>query len=107
MSAAEATTARIEIKRPAFTSCLMCIPKGTPAARIMFPKAPGSPSIGRAEQGVLEAARIEAALLQHADAGDDGIADRDRKSTRLNSSHLGISYAVFCLKKTTRHNLLR
>src|ERR1039458_2854200 len=29
----------------------------------------------------------------------------DRKSTRLNSSHLGISYAVFCLKKktTTRH----
>src|SRR5437899_8055935 len=26
-------------------------------------------------------------------------AQRDRKSTRLNSSHLGISYAVFCLKK--------
>src|SRR5262245_62662050 len=26
----------------------------------------------------------------------------DRKSTRLNSSHLGISYAVFCLKKKTR-----
>src|SRR5258705_10177949 len=26
-------------------------------------------------------------------------APRDRKSTRLNSSHLGISYAVFCLKK--------
>src|SRR5947199_7863474 len=25
--------------------------------------------------------------------------DGDRKSTRLNSSHLGISYAVFCLKK--------
>src|SRR5262245_62881783 len=28
---------------------------------------------------------------------DQGI-DGDRKSTRLNSSHLGISYAVFCLK---------
>src|SRR5690349_23085053 len=26
-------------------------------------------------------------------------ADRDRKSTRLNSSHVEISYAVFCLKK--------
>src|SRR5262245_62687176 len=26
-------------------------------------------------------------------------AYKDRKSTRLNSSHLGISYAVFCLKK--------
>src|SRR5262245_62305514 len=29
----------------------------------------------------------------------DGSAHLDRKSTRLNSSHLGISYAVFCLKK--------
>src|SRR5262245_65237757 len=28
----------------------------------------------------------------------------DRKSTRLNSSHLGISYAVFCLKKKNIHN---
>src|SRR5262245_64725252 len=28
----------------------------------------------------------------------------DRKSTRLNSSHLGISYAVFCLKKKTNEN---
>src|SRR5256885_6469493 len=28
-----------------------------------------------------------------------GGSDRDRKSTRLNSSHLVISYAVFCLKK--------
>src|SRR5262245_6439154 len=28
-----------------------------------------------------------------------GSGGRDRKSTRLNSSHLGISYAVFCLKK--------
>src|ERR1039457_507513 len=27
----------------------------------------------------------------------------DRKSTRLNSSHLVISYAVFCLKKKTKH----
>src|SRR5437899_8717114 len=27
----------------------------------------------------------------------------DRKSTRLNSSHLGISYAVFCLKKKIKH----
>src|SRR5262245_64387843 len=27
----------------------------------------------------------------------------DRKSTRLNSSHLGISYAVFCLNKKKQH----
>src|SRR3712207_8359795 len=29
----------------------------------------------------------------------DARRDRDRKSTRLNSSHANISYAVFCLKK--------
>src|SRR6266850_4626654 len=35
------------------------------------------------------------------DAGDDRAGAADRKSTRLNSSHLVISYAVFCLKKKT------
>src|SRR2546426_8306880 len=30
---------------------------------------------------------------------------RDRKSTRLNSSHLVISYAVFCLKKKKKKNI--
>src|SRR5690242_21596598 len=40
------------------------------------------------------------------------IGARDRKSTRLNSSHMSISYAVFCLKKkktnnTTKHNTER
>src|SRR6266511_4494931 len=29
---------------------------------------------------------------------------RDRKSTRLNSSHVKISYAVFCLKKKKKNN---
>src|SRR5690554_7450145 len=32
---------------------------------------------------------------------------RDRKSTRLNSSHVRISYAVFCLKKKTRTETAR
>src|SRR5205814_9930829 len=48
----------------------------------------------------------EAALVR---VHDDGVVEHevvlrtplDRKSTRLNSSHLGISYAVFCLKKKT------
>src|SRR5258707_11204945 len=35
-----------------------------------------------------------------ADGGED--SDADRKSTRLNSSHANISYAVFCLKKKKR-----
>src|SRR5690606_41888322 len=48
------------------------------------------------------AAALEGCLPQHVavrvlDAGDEV----DRKSTRLNSSHVKISYAVFCLKKKT------
>src|SRR5437868_11364872 len=45
-------------------------------------------------------------------AGDRALADvatalgeaTDRKSTRLNSSHVSISYAVFCLKKKNRNS---
>src|SRR2546422_3687593 len=35
------------------------------------------------------------------------VADSDRKSTRLNSSHGYISYAVFCLKKKKKHVIVR
>src|SRR3989442_10042479 len=34
----------------------------------------------------------------------DGVWKIDRKSTRLNSSHVRISYAVFCLKKKKRNS---
>src|SRR2546428_9265685 len=37
--------------------------------------------------------------------GDRRVDQRDRKSTRLNSSHDQISYAVFCLKKKIRRTL--
>src|SRR5262245_64769038 len=40
-----------------------------------------------------------AGIARYACAADSLAATTDRKSTRLNSSHLGISYAVFCLKK--------
>src|SRR3712207_7985309 len=36
----------------------------------------------------------------------DGVLLLDRKSTRLNSSHANISYAVFCLKKKKRTSTL-
>src|SRR5262245_35168630 len=38
-------------------------------------------------------------ILDDKGTGFAGPGEEDRKSTRLNSSHLGISYAVFCLKK--------
>src|SRR5262245_64327483 len=54
-------------------------------------------------QGILGRLRE---ILKQTDAAQDVEAqsflrEADRKSTRLNSSHLGISYAVFCLKKKT------
>src|SRR5260221_6610268 len=52
-----------------------------------------SSSNGRFERTVRNALRNNAT-----GSGDENIA-RDRKSTRLNSSHTVISYAVFCLKK--------
>src|SRR5258707_11060911 len=44
--------------------------------------------------------------LRAGQVGDDVVdgAALDRKSTRLNSSHANISYAVFCLKKKTRRD---
>src|SRR3712207_7184666 len=38
--------------------------------------------------------------------GEQATAPQDRKSTRLNSSHANISYAVFCLKKKKHNNTL-
>src|SRR5437773_5445281 len=39
--------------------------------------------------------------------GESGRGDgADRKSTRLNSSHITISYAVFCLKKKKKKNII-
>src|SRR2546426_7673604 len=44
---------------------------------------------------------VAAAVVGLAGAEVAGRGEGDRKSTRLNSSHLVISYAVFCLKKQT------
>src|SRR5258708_28224859 len=43
--------------------------------------------------------------VEHRDGRANGVTTtRDRKSTRLNSSHQIISYAVFCLKKKKKEN---
>src|SRR3712207_8448721 len=60
-------------------------------------------------------ARRAAACRLHAERAAHRQQAEDRKSTRLNSSHANISYAVFCLKKKKithsdlcrRHDLLR
>src|SRR5205814_7368236 len=81
-----------------------------------------SPTVSTCMTGPLEGLPLDqrAALLPHELGGvvrsagglarrtaplptSEGV-DPDRKSTRLNSSHLGISYAVFCLKKKKQHS---
>src|SRR3712207_6853714 len=67
---------------------------------------PGVPfrEFGRAVVPQRQAALLLVAQAGTADGdqlGPVGI-DEDRKSTRLNSSHANISYAVFCLKKKKR-----
>src|SRR3989442_9849934 len=52
---------------------------------------------GRASTTTMAVGTLKAASLDRQCSSSD--ASRDRKSTRLNSSHVRISYAVFCLKK--------
>src|SRR5437879_6710787 len=71
-----------------------------PPSSILFPYT----TLFRSHVGVraLEAAqKLDAGHIRHALIGHDDqrMPEIDRKSTRLNSSHRCISYAVFCLKK--------
>src|SRR5258708_17816411 len=97
-----------------------------PPRSTLFPYTTLFRSIGRIEQQLDEREAALLATAQDADALEDVIAakqkaaedgadellgdalgrvERDRKNTRLNSSHQIISYAVFCLKKK-RHTAL-
>src|SRR5256885_6505395 len=76
----------------------------------LFRSDPGKEVVGAVELGV---APLEGEVVPVKGVRDDGASRvpanhagvvvrslvKDRKSTRLNSSHLVISYAVFCLKK--------
>src|SRR3712207_8358442 len=69
-------------------------PRDRPEARPPAPRAARDRPAGRAEVPH-EPAHVLPVLGRRADVPDPP----DRKSTRLNSSHANISYAVFCLKK--------
>src|SRR5262245_62486659 len=96
--------------------CSLTWPKNGPVRRVFFlillallgaafeARGEGRPAAPSADGNCNVAAdtqrwtKQEIFVWQRVCAG--AIADfKDRKSTRLNSSHLGISYAVFCLKK--------
>src|SRR5438445_3050532 len=61
---------------------------------------------GAPRHGPLREARradLDPRVSRHPDLEETARGPQDRKSTRLNSSHANISYAVFCLKKKKKN----
>src|SRR3712207_8912157 len=77
----------------------------TPLFRSARARRRGRVAVGRpAAAGEQEdERRPEQSAPGHETSPRRATAVRDRKSTRLNSSHANISYAVFCLKKKTNY----
>src|SRR2546426_7646584 len=78
-----------------------------PPRSTLFPYTTLFRSIQRVEPRA-EVGPLDTRVLQQHEHRDEHLhvsaERRDRKSTRLNSSHLVISYAVFCLKKKKKTN---
>src|SRR5689334_220313 len=87
-------------------SSLHVIPESSPEAMRAFAAAhlrpglkPGDFLTNKADYPTGDTADVYRAVLDTLYVSKDGFPGQDRKSTRLNSSHSSISYAVFCLKK--------
>src|SRR3712207_7089605 len=70
----------------------------TPRRRSSSHRRDTAPAVGSSGQAPIVTGEEDP--LAHVPASDSAVP-ADRKSTRLNSSHANISYAVFCLKKKT------
>src|SRR3712207_7556445 len=74
------------------------------------PHGPDASAEARAQASLLSESEdaVEVEVLrrpEHRMTADGGDGHLDRKSTRLNSSHANISYAVFCLKKKKKKKI--
>src|SRR5207249_6045988 len=76
---------RVTIVAIVFAEGLAVITQNDPK-RLLVKTSTSQPVNARAQRDIAVAERV-------------AVPQRDRKSTRLNSSHVSISYAVFCLKK--------
>src|SRR3712207_9173595 len=66
----------------------------------LFCDGQASTQLGAGDQVVVRRSPHDVLLIEDPDTRQwRSLAEKDRKSTRLNSSHAYISYAVFCLKK--------
>src|SRR2546422_7833926 len=86
----------------------VCAPRGEPVQEPRHPRIRVSTPVIRVhEPGHARAPRCQGRFVPHAAVRVHyvgGDRAKDRKSTRLNSSHGYISYAVFCLKKNSTDN---
>src|SRR5690625_7118994 len=92
-----------------YNSCVIHLMTRVPPVSTLFPYT----TLFRSKRGRMQLDRVDEriiailganARMSFAEIGDEvglspSAVKRDRKSTRLNSSHVAISYAVFCLKK--------
>src|SRR2546426_6851948 len=79
-----------ELGRKATVACPFCATLN----RVDLGRLPDRPKCGHCGRPILVDRPVAVT-----DATEEAVLAGDRKSTRLNSSHLVISYAVFCLKK--------
>src|SRR5437868_12923714 len=102
MGTEDSASRRVTTTMPGFSLLSIIILSGSAQHRHLpsFPTRRSSdlPHRQRAAQRAEPACRVELPGLPRPAVKDA----RDRKSTRLNSSHVSISYAVFCLKKKKR-----
>src|SRR5438105_7192706 len=75
-----------------------------PPRSTLFPYTTLFRSVASATLNARADPRPDTAGGSDAAGGGSGASDGDRKSTRLNSSHEWISYAVFCLKKKKQND---
>src|SRR3712207_8741193 len=94
-------TATTEICTLSLLDALPISPRDAEGPRA--PRGRGPPRARPARESALDRRATPARLARGGgDRSRSRCALRDRKSTRLNSSHANISYAVLCLKKTTK-----
>src|SRR3989442_11258653 len=72
------------------------------AAGAVYAHPLGHPRLTVVDEDIQDAVRVPRHQVGR-DGGEGDEAAVDRKSTRLNSSHVRISYAVFCLKKKKKY----
>src|SRR5207249_11238343 len=96
VSAHNRALAGVHCKPGTLSACIRLRP---PPSSTLFPYTTLFRSHGHGARGRPDLRQRQRRTLASLPGADPGGARRDRKSTRLNSSHVSSSYAVFCLKK--------